>query len=256
VPRSGQAELGRAIPSYFFIAPQRITQIAVEQEVGGERGRGCRQGRTTALKMQAVWTASVSPVSAGRELCLARLSSGRAFQDGFEVVELGDLSPHGPGDHRCHELHRPGGCEIKGETHAGGLAAAVAELEGPGRAGGPRGDLKLQPPGRFEHGDAVVAVDASPARACQDLPVGGAFAIRGRGTFDLDYPRARLGEEVVAFVSLRPGGQATPQEVVEFAKGRLATNKYPREVTILDAIPLTSVGKLDRKALRTQVTAR
>ena len=68
-------------------------------------------------------------------------------------------------------------------------------------------------------------------------------------------PDKRLGEEVVAFVSLRPGGQATPQEVVEFAKGRLAANKYPREVTILEAIPLTSVGKLDRKALRTQVTA-
>jgi long-chain acyl-CoA synthetase len=67
-------------------------------------------------------------------------------------------------------------------------------------------------------------------------------------------PDQRLGEEVVAFVSLRPGGQATPQEVVEFAKSRLAANKYPREVTILDAIPLTSVGKLDRKALRTQVT--
>jgi long-chain acyl-CoA synthetase len=56
-------------------------------------------------------------------------------------------------------------------------------------------------------------------------------------------------------VSLRPGSQATPQEVVEFAKGRLAANKHPREATILDAIPLTSVGKLDRKALRTQVTS-
>jgi long-chain acyl-CoA synthetase len=68
-------------------------------------------------------------------------------------------------------------------------------------------------------------------------------------------PDQRLGEEVVAFVSLPPGGQVTPQEVVEFAKGRLAANKYPREVTILDAIPLTSVGKPDRKALRTQLTA-
>ena len=66
-------------------------------------------------------------------------------------------------------------------------------------------------------------------------------------------PDVRLGEEVVAFVSLRPGGQATPAEITEFARERLAANKYPREVTILDAVPLTSVGKLDRKALRGRV---
>jgi long-chain acyl-CoA synthetase len=63
-------------------------------------------------------------------------------------------------------------------------------------------------------------------------------------------PDSRLGEEVVAFVSLTPGAAATPQEITEFAKGRLAAHKYPREVHVLDAIPLTSVGKLDRKALR------
>jgi long-chain acyl-CoA synthetase len=63
-------------------------------------------------------------------------------------------------------------------------------------------------------------------------------------------PDARLGEEVVAFVSLAPGAAATPEEITEFAKGRLAAHKYPREVRVLDSIPLTSVGKLDRKALR------
>ena len=66
-------------------------------------------------------------------------------------------------------------------------------------------------------------------------------------------PDERLGEEVVAFVSLRPGGQATTAEITEFARERLAAHKYPREVTILDAVPLTSVGKLDRKALRSRV---
>jgi long-chain acyl-CoA synthetase len=69
-------------------------------------------------------------------------------------------------------------------------------------------------------------------------------------------PDQRLGEEVVAFVSLRPGGQATPAEITEFARERLAANKYPRDVTILAAVPLTSVGKLDRKALRARVRGR
>jgi long-chain acyl-CoA synthetase len=66
-------------------------------------------------------------------------------------------------------------------------------------------------------------------------------------------PDERLGEEIVAFVSLRPATQATPAEITEFARERLAAHKYPREVTILDMVPLTSVGKLDRKALRGRV---
>jgi long-chain acyl-CoA synthetase len=67
-------------------------------------------------------------------------------------------------------------------------------------------------------------------------------------------PHERLGEEIVAFVSLRPGAEVTPAELTEFARGRLAAHKYPREVNIVDAVPLTSVGKLDRKALRGRVT--
>ncbi len=63
-------------------------------------------------------------------------------------------------------------------------------------------------------------------------------------------PDGRLGEEVVAFVSLRPGAQATADELIEHSRRHLASYKYPRQVTIVPAIPLTSVGKLDRKKLR------
>jgi long-chain acyl-CoA synthetase len=61
----------------------------------------------------------------------------------------------------------------------------------------------------------------------------------------------KMGEEVVAFVQLRPGAELTAEDIVAFAKGRLSAAKYPRDVRIVDAIPLTSVFKLDRKALRT-----
>ncbi|HME65949.1 MAG TPA: AMP-binding protein [Streptosporangiaceae bacterium] len=67
-------------------------------------------------------------------------------------------------------------------------------------------------------------------------------------------PDVRLGEEVVAFVSLRPGASATVEELTEHARKRLGANKYPRQITIVPAIPLTSVGKLDRKKLRQWVT--
>jgi long-chain acyl-CoA synthetase len=63
-------------------------------------------------------------------------------------------------------------------------------------------------------------------------------------------PDVRLGEEVVAFVSLRPGAVVTAEELTEHARKHLGANKYPRQITIVPAIPLTSVGKLDRKKLR------
>jgi long-chain acyl-CoA synthetase len=63
-------------------------------------------------------------------------------------------------------------------------------------------------------------------------------------------PDPRVGEEVVAFVQLVAGAQVEPQELVSFAKDRISAAKYPREVRVVDSIPLTSVLKTDRKALR------
>lgn len=63
-------------------------------------------------------------------------------------------------------------------------------------------------------------------------------------------PDEAHGEEVVAFVQLEAGATATSEELVAFGREHLSRAKYPREVHILDAVPLTSVGKLDRKALR------
>ncbi|NGN63133.1 long-chain fatty acid--CoA ligase [Streptomyces sp. A7024] len=64
-------------------------------------------------------------------------------------------------------------------------------------------------------------------------------------------PDGRLGEEVVAYVALHPESKLTGAELVAYARGKLAAHKYPRDVHILGGLPLTSVGKLDRKALRT-----
>ncbi len=63
-------------------------------------------------------------------------------------------------------------------------------------------------------------------------------------------PDERRGEEVVAYVSLIEDATVTPAELIEFAREHLGSHKYPREVQIIDHVPLTSVGKLDRKRLR------
>jgi long-chain acyl-CoA synthetase len=68
-------------------------------------------------------------------------------------------------------------------------------------------------------------------------------------------PDPRLGEEVVAFVSLRAGATVDAEQLIAFARTRLAATKCPREVHIVASVPLTSVGKLDRKALRSLVSA-
>jgi long-chain acyl-CoA synthetase len=102
----------------------------------------------------------------------------------------------------------------------------------------------------------------------KDLIIRGGFNVYPRDVEDvlLDHPAValagvvgrpdpRLGEEVVAFVSLRPDATVTEEELIAHAKAHLAATKYPREVRIVPEVPLTSVGKLDRKRLRAAVRA-
>ncbi len=63
------------------------------------------------------------------------------------------------------------------------------------------------------------------------------------------------GEEVVAFVQPVDGRELDPESVKAYAREHLSAVKYPREVHVLAQIPLTSVGKLDRKRLRRGVPA-
>ncbi len=63
-------------------------------------------------------------------------------------------------------------------------------------------------------------------------------------------PDEYRGETVKAFVSLRPGKTVTEEELIAFAKGRLAAYKYPRQIEFLDEVPKTVTGKLLRRELR------
>ncbi len=100
----------------------------------------------------------------------------------------------------------------------------------------------------------------------KDLILRGGFNVFPRDVEDalLEHPAVAVagvvgkpdplrGEEVVAFVQLNPAQSATPDELIEFARQRLGKYKYPREVRIVDSVPLTPVGKIDRKVIRAQV---
>lgn len=65
-------------------------------------------------------------------------------------------------------------------------------------------------------------------------------------------PDTLMGEEVVAFVVLKPGQAATADEVAGFCQARLAKYKCPTEIRFVDALPKSPVGKILRKELRGQ----
>ncbi|UNT00901.1 AMP-binding protein [Streptomyces tubbatahanensis] len=65
-------------------------------------------------------------------------------------------------------------------------------------------------------------------------------------------PHAYRGETVKAYVSLRDGSQAAPEELSAYCKERLAAYKYPREVEILAELPKTTSGKILRRELRSR----
>ena len=63
-------------------------------------------------------------------------------------------------------------------------------------------------------------------------------------------PDPAVGEEIVAAVSLRPGADVSVDDLLAFAGERLGALRRPREIVVVDAVPLTPIGKTDRKALR------
>ncbi|MCW2612883.1 MAG: AMP-dependent Acyl-CoA synthetase and ligase [Cryptosporangiaceae bacterium] len=65
-------------------------------------------------------------------------------------------------------------------------------------------------------------------------------------------PDPYRGETVKAFVSLRPGAEASPAELIAFARERMAAYKYPRSVVIVEELPKTVTGKILRRELRTR----
>jgi long-chain acyl-CoA synthetase len=60
-------------------------------------------------------------------------------------------------------------------------------------------------------------------------------------------PHPDLGEEVGAAVALIPGASATPDELREFARDKMAAYKYPRRVWLVEALPKGPTGKILRR---------
>jgi len=72
-------------------------------------------------------------------------------------------------------------------------------------------------------------------------------------------PDAQRGAVVKAYVVLAPGFEGTPQlaaELQQHVRGKLAPYEYPKEIEFIDALPMTTTGKVQRRVLRLREEAR
>lgn len=67
---------------------------------------------------------------------------------------------------------------------------------------------------------------------------------------------SRYGEELCAWVRVRPGETLTVEEVRAFCEGQIAHNKIPRYVEFVDEFPMTVTGKIQKFLMRDAVEQR
>ena len=65
-------------------------------------------------------------------------------------------------------------------------------------------------------------------------------------------PDQKYGEEVCAWIKLREGQSATPEEIREFCKGQIAHYKIPRYIEFVPEFPMTITGKIQKFVMREQ----
>ena len=63
-------------------------------------------------------------------------------------------------------------------------------------------------------------------------------------------PDPKYGEEVCAWIVLRPGQSATAEEITAYCRSRIAHYKVPRFIRFVEAFPLTATGKPQKFAMR------
>ncbi len=67
-------------------------------------------------------------------------------------------------------------------------------------------------------------------------------------------PDAKYGEELCAWVKLKPGQAATAEDIRAFCRGQIAHYKIPRYVKFVDGFPMTVTGKIQKYVMREQMT--
>ncbi len=97
----------------------------------------------------------------------------------------------------------------------------------------------------------------------KDIIIAGGFNIYPREVEEVLYEHPKVqeavvvgipdpyrGETVKAFLVLRPGMSASPEEITAYCREKLASFKIPQLIEFRESLPKTAVGKILRRALR------
>ena len=68
-------------------------------------------------------------------------------------------------------------------------------------------------------------------------------------------PDQKFGEELCAWIIVKPGQQLTDAEVREFCKGKIAHYKVPRYLKFVPEFPMTVTGKIQKFKIREAMVA-
>lgn len=66
-------------------------------------------------------------------------------------------------------------------------------------------------------------------------------------------PDIKFGEEVCAWIQLKPGVSSTAEEIREFCRNQIAHYKVPRYIRFVTEFPMTITGKVQKFAMREQM---
>jgi acyl-CoA synthetase (AMP-forming)/AMP-acid ligase II len=69
-------------------------------------------------------------------------------------------------------------------------------------------------------------------------------------------PDPYLGERTCACIIPRPGQEITFEEMVEFLRDRIATYKLPERLEIIEELPRTPTGKIQKNILRDEIVEK
>jgi fatty-acyl-CoA synthase len=67
-------------------------------------------------------------------------------------------------------------------------------------------------------------------------------------------PDQKYGEEVCAWIVLKPGQSATEEEIRDYCRDQIAHYKIPRYIRFVDEMPMTITGKVQKFVMRDQMT--
>jgi len=176
-------------------------------------------------------------------------------RQGVELITSGELT-----------VHDDTGCEVPWDGHTLGEIVVRGNVVMQGYYNDPEATAKafeggwfhtgdgavIHPDGYLEIRDRIKDVIISGGENISSVEVEGALlrhpAVQEAAVVGL--PDEKWGEAPHAFVILKPGATATPEELRQFTRDRLAHFKAPHTVTFVDELPKTATGKIQKYVLR------